>query len=118
MTQIATYNQARSLAHALAFFGIKVKPETFEMTTSGIYIPRWQGYSRIPHHFDSLTGVAEWYFFFRFEGNVADINVGEALDFTKTQPAGVQGAPKINGFDQEGLKKLVAHLHKHKKQDA
>ena len=107
MTKIATYNQARSLAHALGFFGIKVKPETFEMKTSGIYIPRWEGYSRIPHHFDPITGVAQWYFFFRFEGDHADLNVGEALDFTKT-PA--LGASKINGFASEGLKKLVAHI--------
>lgn len=83
MTQIATYNQARSLAHALGKFGIRVKPETFQMTTSGVYIPRWLGYSRIPHHFDPLTGVTQWYFFLRFEDpNHDDINVGEALDFT------------------------------------
>jgi len=83
MTNIATYNQARSLAHALGKFGIRVKPETFQMTTSGIYIPRWLGYSRIPHYFDPLTGIAQWYFFLRFEDpNHDDINVGEALDFT------------------------------------
>lgn len=83
MTKIATYNQARSLAHALGKFGIRVKPETFDMRTSGIYIPRWIGYSRIPHHFDPLTQIAYWYFFLRFEDSThADINVGEALDFT------------------------------------
>jgi hypothetical protein len=115
MTQICTYNQARSLAHALALFGIKVKPETFEMTTSGIYIPRWEGYSRIPHHFDTLTGVAQWYFFFRFEGDRADINVGQALDFTGPQafgPQASQGTKRINGFSEVGLKKLVAHINK------
>ena len=82
MKQIATYNQARSLAHALAQFGITTKVETFDMRTSGIYIPRWIGYSRIPHHFDPVTGIAEWYFFLRFENGHADINVGEALDFS------------------------------------
>lgn len=83
--QTATYTQARALKHALVQFGIVVADETFEMTTSGIYIPRWLGYSRIPHHFDAETGVAEWYFFFRFDSNHADINVGEALDFSQTQ---------------------------------
>jgi hypothetical protein len=112
MTQICTYNQARSLAHALTFFGIKVKPETFDMKTSGIYIPRWEGYSRIPHHFDPLTGVAQWFFFFRFEGDHADINVGQALDFTGGQSAvsASHGTAKINGFAVDGLKKLVAHI--------
>ena len=81
MNQIATYSQARALKHALAQFNIKVKPETFELTTSGIYIPRWQGYSRIPHEFDPTTGIAKWFFFFRFEDGHPDINVGEALDF-------------------------------------
>ena len=66
MKQTATYNQARSLKHALSTFGIVVQPETFEMTTSGVYIPRWLGYSKIPHIFDPVTGIAEWYFFFRF----------------------------------------------------
>ena len=82
MTQLATYNQARSLKHALVEFGITVKPETYEMTTSGIYIPRWLGYSKIPHEYDPTTGIARWYFFFRFEFDHADINVGEALDFS------------------------------------
>jgi len=83
MTKIATYNQARSLAHALGKFGIRVKPETFQMTTSGIYIPRWLGYRNIPHFYDRLTGIAQWYFFLRFENpDHDDINVGEALDFT------------------------------------
>lgn len=83
MTTIATYNQARSLKHALEHFGIVTKPETFEMTTSGIYIPRWIGYSRIPHYFDPITGTAQWYFFLRFvDGEHKDVNVGEALDFT------------------------------------
>jgi hypothetical protein len=85
MNQIATYGQAKALKHALADFGIVVLPETFEMTTSGIYIPRWIGYSRIPHYFDPTTGVAQWYFFFRFSGGHADINVGEALDYSQTQ---------------------------------
>lgn len=84
MNQIATYSQARSLAHALGEFGITVKPETFEMTTSGIYIPRWIGYSRIPHYYDQTTGIAQWYFFLRFVEGHPDINVGDALDFTKT----------------------------------
>lgn len=83
MKQVATYNQARSLAHALAQFGIKAKVETFDMRTSGIYIPRWIGYSRIPHHFDPVTGIAEWNFFLRFNDiSHLDINVGEALDFS------------------------------------
>ena len=87
-TQIATYNQARSLAHALSLFGIATKPETFEMTTSGIYIPRWIGYSRIPHSYVKETGVASWYFFFRFTNPAtADINVGEALDFQQSKTA-------------------------------
>lgn len=85
MKNIATYNQARSLKHALRRFGVIVKPETFEMTTSGIFIPRWLGYSKIPHHFDPTTGVAEWYFFLRFaDPSLADINVGEALDFNSS----------------------------------
>jgi hypothetical protein len=83
MKQISTYNQARSLKHALAQFGIVVKPETFDMRTSGIYIPRWLGYSQIPHHFDITTGTAQWYFFLRFEGDIADVNVGYALDFSR-----------------------------------
>lgn len=82
MEQIATYNQARGLAHALRQFNINVMPETFEMRTSGIYIPRWEGYSRIPHEFDPTTGIARWYFFLRFEDGHPDINVGEALDFS------------------------------------
>jgi hypothetical protein len=85
MKQTATYNQARSLKHALEQFGIKIKVETFDMRTSGIYIPRWMGYSRIPHRFDPVTGTAEWYFFFRFEDGHADANVGEALDFSNQQ---------------------------------
>src|ERR1035441_8455326 len=85
MTLIATYDQARSLAHALGELGIITKPETLEMTTSGIYIPRWLGYSRIPHEFDPITGVAQWNFFFRFVNpKYADMNVGQALDFSKT----------------------------------
>src|ERR1044071_4511956 len=94
MTQIATYSQARSLTHALSQFGIAVKPETFEMTTSGIYIPRWLGYSRIPHEYDATTGVARWYFFLRFVAAHDDINVGEALDFS------------VN----HGMKKLLHHI--------
>jgi hypothetical protein len=85
MTQIATYNQARALKHALSKFGIQVMPETFDMRTSGIYIPRWLGYSNIPHYFDPITGTAQWYFFFRFLDGHADINVGEALDFSRQQ---------------------------------
>ena len=92
MTTIATYNQARSLAHALGEFNIGIKPETFEMTTSGIYIPRWIGYSRIPHEFDPITCVAQWYFFFRFVNTAtADLNVGEALDFQNGKPSGARG---------------------------
>jgi hypothetical protein len=102
MTQIATYNQARSLAHALGVFNIAVKPETFEMTTSGIYIPRWIGYSRIPHEFDPITGTAQWYFFFRFVNTAtADINVGEALDFQ---------AGNLASKGMTGMKALVAHI--------
>lgn len=105
MTQIATYNQARSLKHALAQFGVMVKDETFEMTDSGIYIPRWIGYSRIPHHFDTLTGTAQWYFFFRFVNtSLADINVGEALDFTNSTVLGKTEATKSS------MEKLVAHI--------
>jgi len=85
MRQTATYNEARALKHALLEFGIVVKDETFEMTTSGVYIPRWQGYSRIPHVFNKETGVAEWYFFFRFQDGHPDVNVGEALDFSLVQ---------------------------------
>ena len=83
MKQIATYSEARALKHALAEFNIIVQPETLLMTTSGIYIPRWLGYSRIPHYFDSTTGIAQWYFFFRIGGGLPDINVGEALDFSQ-----------------------------------
>lgn len=89
-SQIATYAQACALKHALAQFNIVVQPETFLMTTSGIYIPRWEGYSRIPHEFDQTTGVAKWYFFFRFADGHADINVGEALDF-----ATLNSTPKL-----------------------
>ena len=87
MIKIATYNEARSLKHALVEFGIQVKPETFDMRTSGIYIPRYNGgYAKCPHQFDPITGVAQWYFFFRFENsNMADANVGEALDFSASQ---------------------------------
>jgi hypothetical protein len=99
MTQIATYNQARSLAHALRQFGINVKPETFDMKTSGIYIPRWIGYSRIPHEFDPTTGVARWYFFLRFEDGHPDVNVGEALDFS-----GLNGMKKL-------AMKIAPHIH-------
>lgn len=98
MTGICTYSQAKALKHALAVFGISVKDETFEMTTSGIYIPRWIGYSRIPHEFDRTTGIAKWYFYFRFEagpfGAHPDINVGDALDFQS----------------EHGTKKLAAHI--------
>jgi hypothetical protein len=94
MKQTATYNQARSLKHALAKFGVNVLPETFEMTTSGIFIPRWLGYSRIPHHYDPVTGIAEWFFFLRVEGH-ADMNVGEALDFTNSFQ-GVHGASRMS----------------------
>lgn len=86
MKQTATYNQARSLKHALSAFGINVQVETFDMRTSGIFIPRWIGYSRIPHIFDPVTGIAEWYFFFRFDNGHADMNVGEALDFSRMLP--------------------------------
>lgn len=85
MTQICTYSQARALKHALASFGISVKDETLDMKTSGIYIPRWEGYSRIPHEFDRTTGIAKWFFFFRFDDGHADINVGDALDFSETK---------------------------------
>lgn len=83
-TTIATYTQARALKHALAEFNIIVLPETFEMTTSGIYIPRWLGYSRIPHLFDNETGICQWYFFLRFQDGHPDVNVGQALDFAQT----------------------------------
>lgn len=86
ISQTATYTQARGLAHALAEFGIVTKPETFEMTTSGIYIPRWEGYSKIPHAYNQATGLVQWYFFLRFvDSSYADINVGEALDFSKSK---------------------------------
>lgn len=104
MTKISTYNQARSLAHALGKFGIRVKPETFDMKTSGIYIPRWLGYSKIPHYYDRLTGVAQWYFFLRFEDpNHADINVGEALDFTASLKT-------KRGHGHDPMKQLAAKI--------
>lgn len=90
ITQTASYDQARSLAHALAEFNIITKPETLEMTTSGIYIPRWEGYSRIPHAYDLEKGLVQWYFFLRFSTTHADINVGQALDFSKSN-----GMPKL-----------------------
>jgi hypothetical protein len=84
ISQTATYTQARGLAHALGEFGIVTKPETFDMTTSGIYIPRWLGYSNIPHAYDPSMGLVQWNFFLRFvDDSHADINVGEALDFSK-----------------------------------
>jgi hypothetical protein len=85
ITQTASYSQARSLAHALAEFGIITKPETLEMTTSGIYIPRWEGYSRIPHAYVPASGLVQWYFFLRFSTGQADINVGQALDFSNSK---------------------------------
>ncbi len=106
MKNIATYNQARSLKHALGKFGVVVKPETFEMTTSGIFIPRWLGYSRIPHHFDPVTGVAEWYFFLRFvDPTLADLNVGEALDFSSS----------LANATNKQLKKLVDKIRSNKR---
>jgi hypothetical protein len=88
MTNIATYDQARALAHALKTFGIVAKDETFDMRTSGIYIPRWLGYSKIPHRYDPDTKVANWYFFLRFSSGQQDINVGEALDFSSNALTG------------------------------
>ena len=104
MTQIATYNQARSLKHALSLFGIAVQPETFEMTTSGIYIPRWLGYSRIPHAYDKATGTAQWYFFFRFVSGLADMNVGEALDFQNSAEMIYRPFPELKAKWLEKLK--------------
>ena len=95
ITQTATYNQSRGLAHALAEFGIITAPETFEMTTSGIYIPRWEGYSNIPHAFYPETGLAQWFFWLRFSSGHTDINVGQALDFSKTN----------------GMSKLAERIH-------
>jgi hypothetical protein len=104
MNQIATYNQARSLKHALSLFGIAIKPETFDMTTSGIYIPRWLGYSHIPHAYDKATGVAQWYFFFRFViAELADLNVGEALSFANTPGAMISPETQTNSFGSLNL---------------
>ena len=108
MRQTATYDQARSLKHALALFGVAIKPETFEMTTSGIYIPRWLGYSRIPHEYNASTGVAQWFFFFRFVSpSLSDINVGEALDFSFPTPP---GANKKAEFYDQAFQALVKRI--------
>jgi hypothetical protein len=94
--QIATYKEAKRLRAALERLHVKFKPETLDMKTSGIYIPRWQGYSRIPHRYHKASGVAEWFFFFRFTNGHPDINVGEVAH-AATKPHGLKHlAHRIN----------------------
>ncbi len=81
--QIATYKDAQLLKKILDRLNVKVKSETFDMKTSGIYIPRWLGYDKIPHHWEPATETAQWYFFLRFH-KYKDINVGKALAFMET----------------------------------
>ena len=85
--QTATYNDAKALVASLnasSFHHMKIKPETFDMKTSGIFIPRWIGYSRIPHLFDKKSGIAEWYFFIRF-ANGKERNVAEVLRVVRSR---------------------------------
>jgi len=78
----STYKEAKTLAELLAAINpvFRIKPETLDMKTSGIFIPRWLGYSRIPHVCDKKTGTVEWYFFLRFQ-NKYEINVAQTLQF-------------------------------------
>ena len=81
MNKISTLKDARKLVKALAKRHIRVKPETFDMYTSGVYIPRWLGYKNIPHHYEKETDTAHWYFFLRFHGKHTDLNVADALRY-------------------------------------
>lgn len=76
MPIVATYESAKLLRDKLTALGIKFKPETFNMKTSGIYIPTWLN-DGVPYELDGDS--VKWFFFYRFENGHKDLNVGEAL---------------------------------------
>ncbi len=69
-----TYKSARLMRDLLAeHFGVKFRPETYSMLTSGIYIPIW---TFNQHIWDGAE--ARWYFFYRFANGFPDLNVAKA----------------------------------------
>jgi hypothetical protein len=98
MPIVATYKAAKLLRDRLQKFGVKFKPETFSMKTSGIYIPYGED-TGIPYEIQS-DGSVKWFFFFRFENGRPDMNVGESLLLEQ-----------INGI--EWLANKITHFHRH-----
>jgi hypothetical protein len=92
MPIITTYHAAKMLRDKLHKHGIKIKKETKDMKTSGIYIPRWED---CPYEIQA-DGSVKWFFFFRFENDRPDLNVGEAILYL--QEHGIHGLVRhING---------------------
>lgn len=97
MPIIATYLAAKALRDRLEKHGVHIKPETFSMKTSGIYIPLYQTDTGIPYEIQP-DGSVKWFFFMRFANGHKDWNVGEMLLFEQ----------------EHGLKELVhriLHIH-------
>jgi hypothetical protein len=78
MPILATYMAAKALRDHLQRLGVKFKPETLCMKTSGIYIPRYLKDTGIPYEVQD-DGSVKWYFFYRFENGRPDMNVGECM---------------------------------------
>jgi hypothetical protein len=67
--QLATLDEAKTIAQEIGTIGGGVKAVTDDPTTSGIYIPSW-GYYAVPSDGDSK------FYFFRFENGADGFNVG------------------------------------------
>jgi hypothetical protein len=78
MPILATYKAAKALRDHLQKLGVKFKPETFSMRTSGIYIPLYDDDTGHPYEIQE-DGSVKWFFFFRFENGRPDMNVGECM---------------------------------------
>lgn len=99
MPIVCTYHSAKALRDALQALGVKFKPETFSMKTSGIYIPLWffpEGDSPYELNDDGAGHVA-WFFFYRLENGHPDINVEEARLYAQIHGVGAL-ANRINSW--------------------
>jgi hypothetical protein len=79
MPILTTYLAAKALRDHLQRLGVKFKPESFSMKTSGIFIPRFKEPEEPCPYEIQPDGSVKWFFFFRFDNGHPPMNVGECL---------------------------------------
>ncbi len=106
MAQLATWAEARELAKVLSagpiVVGGGVQAESKDNSSSGIYLPDWNGGPDgflEPAHTDDRTGTEYFFLHFRFKNGAEGMNVGLIHDKMKRYPT--SPGYVMNGFAEE-----------------